>query len=60
MNRDDLKLGLGIAGATIAAGGLLLYFLGARPRHGLAEEIIPVDEPTIFDWVSAGSTMYLV
>ncbi len=60
MNKNDIKLGLGIAAATIAGGGLLLYFLGVKPHGHLAEEIIPVDEPTIFDWVSVGGAMSVI
>lgn len=60
MDREALKVSLAIAGATLAAGGLMLYFAGVRPGSALAREVIPVDEPTMFDWIEAGGALVVI
>jgi len=61
MDKEALKVSLTVALATLAAGGLMLYFAGARPRSSvLSREIIPVNEPTLFDWIDAGGALVMI
>ena len=59
MNREEKAAAFWGALAIIGAGGIMLYIAGVRPRTPLQREIIPVNEPTIFDWASIGGALVL-
>jgi hypothetical protein len=59
MDKDKTARAVWAALGTIYIGGILLHYQGFKPRNRIAREVIPVDEPTVFDWANVGAIVLL-